>query len=412
MDYITFGDEVYLVEGKVRACLYDLKKGELYSISREVREFFKKIIFTDTPVVLNKDELEFVNHLLKLELLNKSSSKSIIPKIDKLKQAYPLSFAWIEVTKACNLACSFCYENSSANSVGTMGLADFIKVKQELAKIGIEKIQFIGGEPLLLGNMLKKMVELSRDTFTSIEIYTNGTLINQEWCDFFKKYQVKIALSIHSYLTKEHDKVTKHNGSHKKSLAAVEMLNKAGIPYRVAAVRTKDCRIGNKPKISLYKLYPDFVRLTGRGKLKQYNFEMFKRKAITKETMCRVLKKDVIIRNISGHKCFLKNLYINTNLDVFPCVMERRFCHGNIRQNELTKIIDENIRTLSKDKINGCMDCEYRYACFDCRPDCNGMDEYAKPWYCSYDPLTGTWQNLKKMFMEITDANFVSKKNV
>lgn len=81
--------------------------------------------------------------------------------------------------------------------------------------------------------------------------------------------------------------------------------------------------------------------------------------------------------------------------------MERRFCHGNIQRHSLKEIINESIRTLSKDHIETCKSCEYRYACFDCRPDSNGADKYAKPWYCSYDPLTGTWQDLKEMFLQL-----------
>jgi hypothetical protein len=39
-----------------------------------------------------------------------------------------------------------------------------------------------------------------------------------------------------------------------------------------------------------------------------------------------------------------------------------------------------------------------RYTCFDCRPDVIGENLYQKPWFCSYDPYTGQWQDLKVMF--------------
>ena len=47
---------------------------------------------------------------------------------------------------------------------------------------------------------------------------------------------------------------------------------------------------------------------------------------------------------------------------------------------------------VSKDDVDVCRDCEFRYVCTDCRaftadPD----DPYSKPVGCSYDPYTATW---------------------
>ena len=42
---------------------------------------------------------------------------------------------------------------------------------------------------------------------------------------------------------------------------------------------------------------------------------------------------------------------------------------------------------LSKDRIPGCKDCEFRYACFDCRPDAmEGSSDYLSKPKCGYDP--------------------------
>lgn len=47
----------------------------------------------------------------------------------------------------------------------------------------------------------------------------------------------------------------------------------------------------------------------------------------------------------------------------------------------------QQMSELSKDEIDGCKDCEFRYACFDCRPDAmgNSGDIKRKP-ACGYDP--------------------------
>ena len=49
--------------------------------------------------------------------------------------------------------------------------------------------------------------------------------------------------------------------------------------------------------------------------------------------------------------------------------------------------------------------CEFRYACYDCRPDRISDSLYAKPYYCTYDVSKGEWIDkykfIDKFFKEI-----------
>jgi len=51
---------------------------------------------------------------------------------------------------------------------------------------------------------------------------------------------------------------------------------------------------------------------------------------------------------------------------------------------------------LSYDKIEVCRDCEYRYACHDCRPLTYGLtgELTAKSLHCSYDPYRGKFVDM------------------
>jgi len=50
--------------------------------------------------------------------------------------------------------------------------------------------------------------------------------------------------------------------------------------------------------------------------------------------------------------------------------------------------------SITKDAIDGCKDCEFRYACTDCRVFTDGPDvATAKPSKCNYDPYTGSWKS-------------------
>ena len=75
--------------------------------------------------------------------------------------------------------------------------------------------------------------------------------------------------------------------------------------------------------------------------------------------------------------------------------MERRFSHGNIHDSKSIHL-KPSILKMNKDYIKGCSECEFRYCCFDCRPDSLTEDIFSKPWYCTYNPEIGTWEDLAK----------------
>lgn len=56
--YYVLSEDVYLVEGKVKSCLYDLKKGRLYSINQ---------ILANKIKLINNGEIEEKNVELELK---------------------------------------------------------------------------------------------------------------------------------------------------------------------------------------------------------------------------------------------------------------------------------------------------------------------------------------------------------
>lgn len=73
-----------------------------------------------------------------------------------------------------------------------------------------------------------------------------------------------------------------------------------------------------------------------------------------------------------------------------------RLGFGNVLETSLGKVVEtedfQRAWSVTKDQIDVCRDCEFRYICTDCRAhlvDRNNM--YSKPSKCSYDPYTSTW---------------------
>ncbi len=400
--FLKFNKDVYLVDGYKRSAIYDLKHQNLYSISRDTRNFIIDLLENKQPAnSLPNSKKELFDYLTKKNILIFCDKKHSIPSIHSLKKDFDITFAWIEVTQRCNLKCSFCYEESSPCALKRMSLKDFQLVIDRFKQANIKRIQLIGGEPLLLKNDLREMILLARKEFDFIEVFTNGTLLSDDWCQFFKDNKIHVALSIHSYIPKEHDKVVNQKGAHAKTIRGLKLLQKNKIKYRIATIATTNCEVGKKQEDAPYRLSPSCLRITGRALLSLYDFELFKNRAITKKTFSYPLNLARVVRSISGHQCFISRLYIDTDLNVFPCVMERRMSNGNLKKDTLKNILNHKVRFLTKDHIDGCKDCEYRFACFDCRPDSNGKGVYEKPWYCSYNPYNETWQELEKIYKNL-----------
>lgn len=387
--YLSFCDNVYLVEGKSKDCIYDLNNGKLYHLKKQGSELIKKLSINSFEITENS----FIKFLIDNKLVRFSSKKSELLDIKSIGRESKIEFAWIEICDTCNLKCIHCYNESSIKSTNKMSLDDFENVCLKLKEIDINKIQIIGGEPLL-HPQIKEILLIANKYFDKIEVFTNGTLLNNELADLIKLLGINVALSVYSYKSEEHDKVTQVKGSHSKTTKAIALLNKKNIPYRIATVHMKGIDIG-KRNTNLYSInkYKDVIRLTGRGDKNMLTPYLLRKRLITKKTFTQPINFKDISTMVMGHQCFSKRLYISATLDVYPCVMERRLCHGNIKNSSIFDILNKDILYLNKDKITECNNCEFRYACFDCRPNTIGNIN-SKPYYCTYDVSNGIWYDI------------------
>ena len=122
-------------------------------------------------------------------------------------------FAFLAMAKpigpACNLNCTYCYyleKQKLYRDEGSFRMSDELLekfIKQYIAVQQVNTIQFVwqGGEPTLLGlDYFEKVIELQRKHAAGKKIensfQTNGTLLNDEWCAFFKKHNFLIGISI------------------------------------------------------------------------------------------------------------------------------------------------------------------------------------------------------------------------
>jgi len=96
------------------------------------------------------------------------------------------------------------------------------------------------------------------------------------------------------------------------------------------------------------------------------------------------------------NSCLFKKISIDTKGNIKNCPsMSEEF--GKVEDFTIERVLTPNFKKywgVTKDQVEVCKDCEFRYICTDCRayvedPD---NDEYSKPLKCGYNPYTNEWQ--------------------
>jgi len=388
----TIDEKVFWIKGSQRSLIYDLrcKHAKLYWLDEEATQTLLDFLKNKQLSQKQKSFIHLIKSILKL---NQFNIKDFKPPKSEIK----INFAWIEITNKCNLKCIHCYGNFTPSNVNFLTTSDFLNILEQLEEINCKNIQIIGGEPLLhpdIWNFLQHSIKRGFKT----EIFTNGLLITEDIVQKLRKLNIQVALSWYGS-KEEATRITQNTLFSEKVWNSIELLKKFQIPFRIATIITKYNERASNPlggKI-------DIVRISGRASLQLLNIKLIRRKFLRLENFYRPISSEFILSNMVKHNCFGRKLYIDAQLNVYPCVMERRISYGNLIKKKLTDILKDNIRwlKLTKDFIEGCSNCEFRYACFDCRPDSLSEDIHAKPWYCLYEPNKGTWCSERERITDI-----------
>ncbi len=110
---------------------------------------------------------------------------------------------------ACNLACEYCFYHSKealypgqTSRMTDEVLKAYIKQLLRSQPIGEVSISWQGGEPTLMGlEFFQRSIKLAKlyqkpEQRITYSIQTNGTLLDDEWCEFFKKHNFLVGLSL------------------------------------------------------------------------------------------------------------------------------------------------------------------------------------------------------------------------
>jgi radical SAM protein with 4Fe4S-binding SPASM domain len=398
-----------LVEGASRGAIYDLKAGRVYSINHQAVEILRKChdqridSVSSSCKVADADIREFFDKMTSMGVGGVYFDAPARKPNKFFSEPARFNFLWLELTSACNNLCVHCYSSSDPKSAtDTVSRERWLSLIAEARKEGASALQLIGGEPLLVPYWRDLVGEAKKHKFNFVEIFTNGTLIDDDCIGFFKEHGVCVATTVYGADAAVHDRVTRNVGSFDKTSAAIKRLVAAKIPIRVASIISRL----NEDEVERIQTFcrslgvqfrrPDVVRPTGRGDNEDL-LPLRYQKALIRPPFRTDSKSFFRARQFNS--CFAGKIAITPTGDVLPCIFARNKICGNVMQNSLNSVIwgealQKCWRT-TKDAVEKCKYCEYRYACRDCRPLAQGHDPQ-RCWLsssqgCSYDPHQGKW---------------------
>jgi MoaA/NifB/PqqE/SkfB family radical SAM enzyme len=227
-----------------------------------------------------------------------------------------------------------------------MTTADWEGVIDQAAALGIETVQFIGGEPTLdpdLPNLVRHALGKGLKAY----VYSNLVHVTPQLWEAFSQPGVALGTSWYAADSGTHAKVTGSRGSFARTRASIVEAVRRGIPVRAAVVEVIEGQGAEEAAAELRRLGVADIRIRrAQGVGRAAN---------------GTPGQDVA--ELCGH-CGLGRAAVLPDGQVTPCVIGRWLICGNVRETSLAQILSaqEWERTITSVPRPG----DIR----DCGPDC------------------------------------------
>lgn len=146
------------------------------------------------------------------------------------------SFLELEITQFCQLTCAHCYSESGPHGGrGTMTPDDWEGLIGQAAALGVETVQFIGGEPTLDPD-LPHLVRYALGAGVKVDIYTNLVHVTAQLWELFSLPGVSVGFSWYSADSRKHAEVTGSQASYARTRANIIEAVRRGVRLRAGIV--------------------------------------------------------------------------------------------------------------------------------------------------------------------------------
>ena len=266
----------------------------------------------------------------------------------------PIRTVFIHVTKACNLACHYCYFSARKPLQDEFTRDDFTAFWPDLVLLAPKTVVFTGGEPLLRSDIVELLQGLKRaDPMHLIKrcLNTNGHLMDYRLANELVGVADEVRVSLDGL--RKHNDALRGDGNFEAAISALETLRDVGFEPKVLVTLTST---------NLGDIEP-LVELLLQKKITNINFNGFRQigrgakldwlradKKSTRDVLARVWERvnsdlshpiDAVEQPDCQSHCGVGQfLNILPNGDVYPChvLTNPVFRIGSLRRQSLMRI--------------------------------------------------------------------------
>jgi len=425
--YFHFKPLVRIVRGAQRACIYDVTDNEVYVfdgrlaevLSRSERMSLADMVDNASTGGISKHEiLEGIDQMRSFglgELISKPSYredyKEIFNHDDYGKKGITrLEKISIQLTNACDLNCFFC-NNPDINPIcfpcrresertSHLKIKNVVELLKDARLFDCQCVRLSGGDPLLWDGDFPSLLEQAVDMgFISIEVYTPAVRFPP---DLLRRLTLLKSLTwivpFFGASATEADILSRRIGAFTDSLGNVIDLKNAGARVFVLlpTLEVNRSQIDNMLEVFARLSIPTIVYKTLDLDNKSKPTSASKKNGSNPPYSFKKTDMIRIERNIHWNPCWSFSVAINSNGQIKPCLYSDRLLGITCGQSNLRDVLRsqglEDLWIISKDKIDICCRCEFRYGCQDCRVAAEKIrgSLYEKYPFCSYNPFNTT----------------------
>ena len=332
------------VKGATRSAFYDLTRHEIILFPTQYYFLLEELMGKRVGDVLERIQSS-PNREKIVGFLDFLDEHELVMLVEDLSEFPPLEHAWD-------------FPGTVHNAVldVSTGLHDFAKIFHELNALGCQYVQIRSFSNVLTLEVCRALLQHAQNkSIVGIELvlkYEDG-VSDETYITFLRQHSMVTALTVHS---------------------------------------------APQPKVVVADtITPVYYEGAPAKKI------LFTAQKIDSEIHCGIItKKHLTLPSVENffeatlfNGCLNRKISVDAAGNIRNCP-SMKDSYGNIRDSSLLQAVDavgfKEKWNISKDRIAICRDCEFRYACSDCRAYLeNPEDAFSKPLKCGYDPYSGKW---------------------
>lgn len=309
-------------------------------------------------------------------------------QIDQAVREGRLLSVELEMTNICNLRCIYCYSDAGPARAEELTHAEIIDAAVQAHGLGAQKVVLLGGGEPCMYPRLRELVSCIARLGCSLEIFTNGTLIDDDLAAFLYQNHVSVVVKRNSASAAVQDMLAGSPGALVRIERGIASLQAAGYPDAESGlgVQTVICRQNLAEIPDMWRwarsrgIQPYFETLTYQGRCTQHP-DLSISVAEAGEVLQHLSRIDreefglnwTAYPPLAAARCsrHLYSILIKANGEIWPCVGVA-VSVGNIRENRLGDCLRassmiQDLRHIHERIKGPCRTCDQNGVCYGCR---------------------------------------------